>query len=152
MLSLRALSVVFLSFVLSGCVLGNTQSKVADLAGAVFVIFILITVSKYVGPKVFAWAFLARLRTYVSSVGSQLFFGSLVLALALSAYGFMNEILDRVLALVGLTLVVIAYHLKDIDSQDAVVRVRALDIVGLGLAITAALIALWVMGADLFRL
>jgi hypothetical protein len=140
-----------LSLFITGCI-GNSANKVADLGGLVFLLFIAFTVSKYIGPRIFSLPIFSQLRDFISRIGTKAFLISLPMAVALVTYGFMNSTLDRLLALIGLSLVVLSFHLKDLDNDDLIVRARAFDVVGMGSVITVVLVALWVMGADLFRL
>ena len=139
------------SIYLTGCI-SNSESKVTDLGGIVFLLFMGITASKYVGPKVFSLPVFSRLRVAISQIGNKVFLFSLPVAITLVTYGLMNSILDRLLALVGLTLIVVSYHLKDLSSDNMVVRARAFDIVGMGVVIEFVLFSLWLIGADLFKL
>lgn len=130
----------------------NAEHKVVDLAGIVFLLFVGVTISKYVGPKVFCLHFLSRLRSHLARYGNIIFKLSIPLAVLLISYGFFKGGLDRVLPLIGLTIVIFTYHLCDLDNQDLEVRARAFDIVGMGFVIGCVLLSLWFMGTDLFRL
>lgn len=149
----KSLSLVSISLLLGGCVFGSSaESKIADLSGIVFLIFIAVLASKYVAPKLFMLSIFATMRKFIARVGHKIFLISIPIAISLSVYGFMNNILDRVIALVGLTLIILTFHLKDLDSEDSVARARAFDIVSMGSVITGVLLALWFMGADLIKL
>lgn len=135
---------------LSGC--SGSEAKVVDLGGLVFLVFLFLTVSKYFSPYLASFRVFTEMKNFCARVGSQLFYASILVGLVLNIYGFVNETIDQLLGLLGLSLIIGSYHLKDLASEDVYIANRAIDVIGLSSVISIVMLSLWYFGAEMLRI
>lgn len=134
---------------LTGC---KRDEAFVDLSGIVFLVFVSITVGKYLSPALFQFSIFKQLRERVSRFSKVTMLALIVVAIALNVYWVISDsILDRILGLVGLSIVVWGYHLEFIDSDDAAIRARAIEIVTMGIVISSLLTVMWAIGPAMLK-
>jgi len=145
----RIVALTIAPLFLVGC---KRDEAFVDLSGIVFIVFVTITVGKYLSPALFQFSIFKRLRERVSRFSKVTMLALIMVAIALNVYWVISDsILDRILGLVGLSLVVWGYHLEFIDSDDAAIRSRAIEIVTMGIVISSLLTVMWAIGPEMLK-
>lgn len=140
---------ILLPLFLTGCI--SKDEKIVDLAGAVFLIFLVLIGIKYATRRFANSRIFTNISTFLHKYASYSIYPIYFLASALILTGIVYSGIHRVQILSGLVVAIIGFNIKRLSSgEDDESKKMHLEVISLGISILIVLSILWSLGADLF--
>ena len=134
---------------LTGCL--SKDDKIVDLAGAVFLIYLVLIGFKYATRRFANSRIFSDITSFLHKHVSYSIYPVYFLALVFILAGFAFSGIHRVQVFSGLVLAIIGLNIKRLSSIDDDERKKLhLEVISLGISILIVLTILWGLGADLF--
>ena len=140
---------ILLPLFLTGCI--SKDEKIVDLAGAVFLIFLVLIGIKYATRRFANSRVFTNISALLHKYASYSIYPVYFLALVFLLTGILYSGIHRVQIFSGLVFAIIGFNIKRLSSdEDEESKKLHLEVISLGISILIVLSVLWGLGADLF--
>ena len=140
---------ILLPLFLTGCF--SKDEKIVDLAGAVFLIFLVLIGIKYATRRFANSRIFTNVFTFLHKYASYSIYPIYFLASALILAGFVFLGIHKVQIFSGLVFAIIGFNIKRLSLvEDGESRKLHLEVISLGIGFLFVFSILWGLGADLF--